>query len=690
MTLSLSLRKVFSYDQCVGLVQLRDRWRLTGLDPRMNRIETNLPGDAGPAGTAPDEAARLAALRDLRVLDTEADPRFERVVRLAARLFAAPNVAIALIDEQRIWLKAAVGFAREDWPRLGGLSDVALRQGAPVFAGDIRADERLRHALGEGQGETRFYAAAPLVGADGQVIGLLCVSDTAPHAEPGEAERGALIDLAALVMDEIVRDAQAAKAREQSRFDHERMDLALSMSGLAAYEWDMQSDPIEISGALRTMIGWNRDLAFDRPSLRAMMHPDDRERAIAEVNRALTAQGRYALEFRLIRPDDGRVIWISSAGVRVAAAEGRAERVIGVIQDITARKIDEEERETLVAELDHRVKNVLAAVQSLAAQSARKASSLESFLKTFAGRLKSMASAHQLLTATRWRGAGMHNIAAAELGGLAPGQTRWSGPDVLLTPRGANAMSLALHELATNAVKFGSLSTEVGRVEVTWRRTEDCGLELQWLESHGPAVPTPTRRGFGTTLLEKVTGRELGGSVRVEYRAEGVRAVLKAGPSAFAQAPPVESSVKREATTTTLTGASVGAPSRQATLVRGLKLLIVEDALLLALELEAGLSEAGAEVLGSAADVGEALLMVDLPIDAAVLDANLNGASVLPVAQALAARGVPFVFATGYGDDKALPFGFDAPVIRKPYDVTQVAAALCEVTGRAEPARAAS
>jgi len=113
--------------------------------------------------------------------------------------------------------------------------------------------------------------------------------------------------------------------------------------------------------------------------------------------------------------------------------------------------------------------------------------------------------------------------------------------------------------------------------------------------------------------------------------------------------------------------------------------LIVEDALLLALELEAGLTEAGARVAGSAADVEEGLRMAELPLDAAVLDANLNGESVLPVAQALAARGVPFIFATGYGDSKFAPQGFDAPLIKKPYDVTQVAAALAEVTGRAVP-----
>jgi two-component sensor histidine kinase len=352
-----------------------------------------------------------------------------------------------------------------------------------------------------------------------------------------------------------------------------------------------------------------------------------------------------------------------------------------IAADEVDRNRDEAERESLVAELDHRVKNVLAVVQSLAAQSARKASSLDSFLKTFAGRLKSMASAHQLLIATRWRGAGMRNIAAAELGGLAPGQTRWQGPDLLLTPRAANAMSLALHELATNAVKFGALSTELGRVDVAWKPLGDGGLELSWIESGGPPVAPPTRHGFGATLLDKVTGRELEGSARVEHHRDGVRAILIAGPSAIAaEAAGAPATPSAPASTAE---ASNGRPTLtgQAS-IAGLRILIVEDALLLALELEAGLAEAGASVAGSAADVEEGLRMAKLPLDAAVLDANLNGESVLPVAEALAARGVPFVFATGYGDSKFAPQGFDAPLIKKPYDVTQIAAALAEVTGR--------
>jgi len=364
-----------------------------------------------------------------------------------------------------------------------------------------------------------------------------------------------------------------------------------------------------------------------------------------------------------------------------AAEHATLEDLAAIAADLAGLDREDDRRETLVSELDHRIKNVLASVQSLALQSARRAASLDGFLKTFTGRLKAMASAHQLLTATRWRGADMRNIAAAELGGLAPGQTRWEGPDLLLTPKAAGALSLALHELATNAIKFGALSVDTGRVDIRWRERAGGGLELEWIESNGPLVPAPSRTGFGSTLLEKVTGRELGGAVKVEFRREGVRATLTAAASAIAtRSGGTEAAPKAEAPEP-VHGASAGAANLdQATRINGLRLLIVEDALLLTLELESGLQEAGAQIMGSAADLEEAMRMVDLPIDAAVLDANLNGVSVLPVAEALAARGVPFVFATGYGDSKMAPQGFGAPIIRKPYDVTQVAAALAEIT----------
>ena len=340
----------------------------------------------------------------------------------------------------------------------------------------------------------------------------------------------------------------------------------------------------------------------------------------------------------------------------------------------------ESERNALVAEIDHRVRNVLAAVQSIASQSARRAGTLDGFLKGFSGRLKAMASAHELLSVTRGRGASIQDLATGALSTLAPGQTRWEGPDMFLTSRAASALSLALHELAMNAVKHGALTRETGQVAVRWRRSDDGGFELEWSETGGPPVPPTVQRGFGAVLLEDVAARELEGEVSLDLRSSGVRARIKAAPATLAEGSANGTPVERPKPESA--APAPAAAAGRAGSIEGMKVIIVEDAILLAMELEAGLQEAGVEVVGCAALVDEAMALVDTPMDAAVLDCNLNGESVIPVAEALAARGVPFLFATGYGESRGAPEGFDAPIIRKPYDVAQITNALAEITGR--------
>jgi PAS domain S-box-containing protein len=457
--------------------------------------------------------------------------------------------------------------------------------------------------------------------------------------------------------------------------NQERLEGALDAAGLGEFEWDVKRDVMTISPRMAAMIGIP---AGQRPgeagaALDRYIHPDDIERLHAQRREGLAAGGAFEMEFRYVRPDDGRTVWIRSAGTRSLDDAGQPHCVNGIIVDITPRKLEEDQRQTLMAELDHRVKNVLATVQALAQQTAKRTTSLDSFLQNFSGRLKAMGSANELLTAARWRGAAVEHLAAAELGALAPGQTRWDGPELFLTPRAANALSLALHELATNAVKFGALSVDTGQVDVRWKRLGDGGFELQWSESGGPTVFPPQRRGFGSTLLEQVTGRELNGGAMVEYRPSGLQARLRAGPQAIAPRPDnvPEAPIARVIETVT----AFKGPSS----LKGARVLIVEDAVLLALELELGLSDAGADIIGPAYELEEAMALLDRPIDAAVLDANLNGRSVQPVAEVLYSRRVPFVFATGYGEAGGAPGGFEAPVIRKPYDVTQVAAAVAEL-----------
>jgi PAS domain S-box-containing protein len=471
-------------------------------------------------------------------------------------------------------------------------------------------------------------------------------------------------------------------ASDQIALEQERASLALDAARMGEFEWEIDEDRFIVSPRMAAITGLPAGAipADGGAAIYRYVHPDDVTGLRRHVNNALRRDGRYEGQYRMIRPDDGRVLWMSSAAVTQADDAGRPRRVIGVVQDISERKVEEDARNALVAELDHRVKNVLASVQSLAAQSARKTTSLDAFLKTFAGRLEAMASAHTLLTATRWRGAEIGNIATAELGGLAPGQARWSGPELVLNPRATNALALALHELATNAVKFGALSNEVGRVDVTWSRLPPGGFELVWTERGGPPVGHPTRRGFGVTLLERVTGRELGGEARLDFRPDGVRVTITADTSALAATAPATPVIKPRKPNLEPQGASSGMLTADS--IKGRRILIVEDAVLLALELEAGLTEAGAKVVGTAADVEEALKMAQLDFDVAVLDANLNGSPVTPVAEVLKARGKPFIFATGYGDAAPAPEGFDAPVVRKPYNVAQIAAAVAEALKR--------
>lgn len=466
--------------------------------------------------------------------------------------------------------------------------------------------------------------------------------------------------------------------------DRRRASAALDAAGMGEFEWDADRDRLFVSDRLAVITGMPAgERQPETARFTAHVHPDDVSLVETAMQQALNSRDRSEVEYRFIRPDDGRLVWLKSVAANLPG-DGAPRRLVGLVEDITTRKTEDGARNALVAELDHRVKNVLASVQSLAAQSARRTTSLDAFLKTFAGRLEAMAAAHTLLTATRWRGAEIGNIAAAELGGLAPGQARWSGPEIVLNPRATNALTLALHELATNAVKFGALSVEGGRVDVGWIGRAAGGFELTWSERGGPTVDVPQRRGFGVTLLERVTGRELGGEAKLEFRAGGVRAVITADTTALAsggaRAEPLAALKQPPPPPAPQAGASSGVISSEG--VKGLRILIVEDAVLLALELEAGLTEAGARVVGAAADVEEALKLIETPFDVAVLDANLNGTPVTPVAAALSAKGKPFIFATGYGDAAPAPEGFDAPVVRKPYNVAQIAAAVAEALRR--------
>jgi PAS domain S-box-containing protein len=204
---------------------------------------------------------------------------------------------------------------------------------------------------------------------------------------------------------------------------------------------------------------------------------------------------------------------------------------IVTLTDITERKRAEEQQTMMVAELNHRVKNILAIVQSVASQTARSSASLPNFTDAFSGRLKALAIAHDILTQTRWIGIGLSELLAAVLApyhSAEEARVTLAGPAILLPARAVVPLSMALHELTTNAVKYGALSGRRGGIDITWRLNGglDQVVELIWQERGGPAVKRGKSTGFGTRLIDRVVSHDLDGSTKFDFEPEGVRVAV--------------------------------------------------------------------------------------------------------------------------------------------------------------------
>jgi two-component sensor histidine kinase len=219
---------------------------------------------------------------------------------------------------------------------------------------------------------------------------------------------------------------------------------------------------------------------------------------------------------------------VNGVGEYVRDEDGRILRSRGVVMDITERKRWEEHQQLLINELNHRVKNTLATVQSVASQTLRNADSMEDARSALEARLFALSRAHDVLTRENWEGAGLTEIVRVA---LAPyrhereNRLHAQGPDIRLSPRMAMAIAMALQELATNAVKYGALSNAVGQVRIAWTLRQVEGrsrLHLEWIESGGPAVKPPARRGFGTRLIERSLAQDLGGHVTVDFLEPGL------------------------------------------------------------------------------------------------------------------------------------------------------------------------
>ena len=364
-----------------------------------------------------------------------------------------------------------------------------------------------------------------------------------------------------------------------------------------------------------------------------------------------------------------------------------AFRLVVVARDVTDRRAAEERLVLLVREVDHRAKNALAVALSLVRLAPR--DDAAQFAAGVEGRIAAMARAHSLLAKGRWGGADLATLADGELAAYRERVT-FDGPPARLAADAAQPVAMMLHELATNAAKHGALARPDGRLTLSWNFGGlNDSLRLCWAETGGPDVTAaPTRRGFGSRLLVSLVERQLGGRLGYDWNPAGLRLSIDLQARSAAPAEQTGNGLLTQPAPVAFVPVAVPGPT-MTVLGPAPRILVVEDEVLLAMELEVMLRRLGCKVIGPARNLAEAMRMATTEpvLHAAILDVNLAGEMVFPVADLLATRGVPIVLATGYGSAESLQ-GYDREAIallRKPYPQDALTRALLGALARTAP-----
>ncbi len=456
------------------------------------------------------------------------------------------------------------------------------------------------------------------------------------------------------------RTAELEASTAQLRQSEESRSLALAAGNMGSWDWNRDTGDCLWDDGQHGIFGVDRrHFAVTAENVRALIHPEDWQRLQSSLEVLLKDRKPVQNEFRVKRPN-GEVRWCIGTAAPSIDSSGRVTRISGVTVDITDRKIAEERQALLAREVDHRAKNALALVQSIVRLT--RASDVTAYTAAVEGRIKALSRAHTILSLSRWQGADIGGLVEEELAPYRTGETakiEVSGPNVSLQPAAAQSLALALHELVTNAAKYGAFSSLSGRVNLTWELRPGT-LVLTWTESGGPPTQPPSSPGFGTRIITASVEGQLAGRVSFDWRSEGLQCVLAVPRDDLA---PVKKRNGRETPAPSTVAQPGGA------VLTGNRIMIVEDEALVAMALRESLGELGYVVVGPFSRISEAMTALrKTQIDAAVLDVNLGGELIYPLADVLAAEGVPFVFITGYGSDEIEHRFAGVRVLQKPIE----------------------
>jgi PAS domain S-box-containing protein len=398
---------------------------------------------------------------------------------------------------------------------------------------------------------------------------------------------------------------------------------------------------------------------------RSVHHPEHEARATEHFLNSLKKGEIWEDTFPL-RGKNGKFRWFLSRAHPIRGEDGEIQMWFGTNTDVTDQKQREEQIQLLLGEVNHRAKNMLTLVQAIARQTM---ASGENFMDRFAARLRSLASSQDLLVSSGWRGARVEDIMNSQLAHLEEfigTRIILEGPHVRLTSAAAQSLGMALHELATNAGKYGALSNDTGRVDIRWNVRQEDGtnrFEISWTESGGPPVLAPERRGFGSTVIERMTRIAFGYPVKLDFDPDGLHwhlisvddRVFEADFVADVKESPVDLS-------RTPRGSGTAQPDTGCR-----RVLVVEDEAIIAIDMAAALEDAGFVVIGPVGSVYEAMSLLDEHVcDCAVLDINLAGETSAPLASRLLTQGIPFVTVSGNTQESISEEFSQSPFLSKP------------------------
>jgi len=510
------------------------------------------------------------------------------------------------------------------------------------------------------QGRDKLDTEFRLVKDDGETVWLASRAELFRDAA-GRPSRLLGINFDATPMRKIEGERDRANTLLQTFFE--------TLPG-AAYVKDAEGRVLLANPFYAASIGQNVESLRGKSDIE-FLQSEEQARIFMARDRAVLESGLpQQVEEDLVHPDGATSHWLSVKSP-FRDAQGQVQGIVGISLDVTERRKADKRLRFLADEVDHRAKNLLGVVQSIVRLT--KADDIAAFKTALTGRIQALARTHNLLATSRWDGVDIATLVKEELAPFEAAKgarIRISGPSVHLEPNASQALTMVLHELAINAASYGALSLEEGELTVKWQLTDRHGrnsVELSWTEARGPEVATLVEPGFGAFAIRGAVEHQLAGTLDIDWHAQGVtcrivfpvnKDVVQLRPSAAVQQ-----------------GATSSGPGGD---LRGLRVLILDDEALMAATLGDFVEDLGCEIAGSVPSARAAIsLLREHAPDIAILDINLAGESSAPVANALQALGVPFVYCTGYARPaEQIERRVQAETLIKPIDQQELASAL--------------